>query len=642
MLGALADDQIAQLHGEVLPWPWLLDQLHRHGRFGFENCLLIGAQRDSATDVRSYDEWRAEGRQVVRGETGIRIVSSRGNPRSVFDVEQTAGPSYEQRASRVVPGAAVSRLGQVASELGLYADRGSTWAYGGREDRRILVPRGLDDLAAAVFIAHQLSHILQRGDRMDDGVDQSACVGVRRVRADSVSYLVLAHLGLDASPMVFPAVKSWAGDDPRSRPSANIRAVGEQIRRVATRIRRELEAAPHAEAAPGLHRDSSQQAAAVSVDPDADTNRLLAMQEEAHAFFRGQLGVSWGSQYLADRGFSTEVQEQWQLGFAPGGRAALTDHLRDLGRDDELIVAAGLARRGRDGLLYDTFRDRVIVPIKNAAGAVVGFTGRRQDQGKGPKYLNSRDSRIFHKKELLLGLAEGRTMLSRGARPIVVEGPFDLLAVATSAPEGLVPVAPCGTAFGPAQLNALRAVVDVDKLGLVLALDADPAGRSGVLRTWRTVSQVEGPVDVAVLPKGTDPADLMHYEGCMTVREALRDVVPLADLVVDVCIERFGGTFEFAEQRLAAVRAAASLISEMPPAKIARQVSRVSARTGLPPAQVTSAVASAVSPEPPPSDRAAPVVPPQLPQVPELSVNEPQIRDGRRPSPSSRGAGRHP
>lgn len=192
---------------------------------------------------------------------------------------------------------------------------------------------------------------------------------------------------------------------------------------------------------------------------------------------------------------------------------------------------------------------------------------------------------------------EGKEQLARGVRPLLVEGPLDAVAVNVTMPADYVAVAPCGTAITPAHVDALRRHCDLDGAGLVLALDGDTAGRNAVVRSWRTLRHVAGPIDTAILPEGHDPADLLSPEKQSAVVEALQTAIPLADLLVDEKLDQFG-ELKFIETRLAAARSAARVVAELPPSQIARQVTRVAARTEVDPAEITAAIASAISPEP--------------------------------------------
>ncbi|WP_242900853.1 toprim domain-containing protein [Actinomadura terrae] len=494
VLRGIASRETARLRDGTRPWTWWLERAVLHGRrFGYTNTLLIAAQWRAAIDVRSYEEWQAAGRQVRRGETGIRVFGPSGGVRAVFDVAQTTG----------LPLRAGSR------------DASPSWDW-----------------------SEHVRHL-------------------HVVEADSVGFLVRAWLGLEPRPPVFPVNAFWAGPD-----------AGDRILRLARR----------------LYSAACGQAPSVGI------------MDAAHRFFQARRPESWVPAYLAGRGFPLGVQRRWQLGHAPPGPRALTDHLRGLGHDDEQIVASGLAKpageRSDDDGLHDTFRDRLMFAIRTADGAIAGFLGRRRDGAEGPKYLNGPATALFHKSELLYGLHEARDRFAAGARPVLVEGPLDAIAVAVAGDPRHAAVATCGLSLTGAQLGALGGVADLAATGVLVALDGDPAGRSGAVRAWETLARVAGPVDLVALPSGRDPADLLHEGGRAAVRRALRTHTPLADAVVDAAIERAGGALATVEERLAALRAAASVIAERP-SEAARQAVRAAERTGVPIWLVTEALIEA-------------------------------------------------
>ncbi|MDL4813193.1 toprim domain-containing protein [Actinomadura opuntiae] len=645
-LQGVAEYGVAGLLEGRLSWTEWLKHASRHGRYGFTNTLLIPAQRRTATDIRSYDDWKKEGRQVLRGETGIRILSRSGKPRPVFDIEQTDGVALEE-PEPVSTSDGLARLARMTADLGLYLDRGQGWTYLGDPARRLPVAPEMDDLAAATRLAHQLAHVLDARGRLDaSNLDQDECHGARRAFADSVAFLVLAEAGLPTEHLSFSAPRSWAGTDERANATRTVRLVGEQVVRTASRLRYRLSKLPPPDSAPALKQNvlaqveqkRSTRSPASRETPDAETEapssareELLAALEEAHRFFIANLAGSWGASYLAGRGFSPEIQARWQVGHAVRSRQALVQHLRKRGHSDEVIVAAGLAKPGRDGELTDVFRDRVLLPFRNSDGAIVGFVGRQQDGFAGPKYLNTPDTVLFHKREVLFGLWETSDRLGQGVRPLLVEGPLDAIAVNTVMPGTYAALATCGTAISRAHLDALGHHTDLSASGLVLALDGDPAGRVGAIRAWRHLSTIGGPVETARLPTDRDPANLLDKPGHVDVQAALRSVIPLADLVIDERLERFGGTLEFAENRLAAVRAAAAVIAGLPPDQAARQVARVASRTQWDPAEVTAAVASAIT-----SDPATDLAPAatDFPSLPDLEPHPPrrETRAAARPT----------
>ncbi|MFD0685198.1 toprim domain-containing protein [Actinomadura fibrosa] len=526
VLRGIAAAEEARLRDGTRPWAWWLGRAALHGRHGYTGTLLIGAQWRAATDVRSYEEWRAAGRQVRRGEAAIRLLTPSGGVRAVFDVAQTTGLPLPPREP-ADPGPAMARLAALASRLGVAADGA--------------------DLPALV---RRLAHALLPGDR-----------DTRRVEADSAAFLVLAWLGLEPQPPSFPATAPWAGP-----------AVGDRILRLARR----------------LHACAS--------EPSGGVTRA------AHRFFRARLRDGWVPAYLAGRGFPAGVQRRWQIGYAPPGPRTLTDHLRGLGHGDDEIVAAGLARRGRSGP-SDTFQDRAMFALRTPDGTVAGFIGRRADGGPGPKYLNGPDTALFHKGELLYGLHEARDRLAAGARPVLVEGPLDAIAVTLAAPGDYAAVATCGLSFTAAQLGALASVADLDGTGVLVALDGDPAGRRGALRAWEHLAAVGGPVETAALPSGLDPAGVLRAEGRAALRRVLRAHTPLMDEAVDAALTSACASFgphpavrreASAEERLAAVRAAAAVITARP-GEAARQAARVASRTGVPAELVTDTLIEAAA-----------------------------------------------
>ncbi|GAA4238096.1 hypothetical protein GCM10022254_52600 [Actinomadura meridiana] len=608
VLQGVADYAVDRLTTGGIGWDAWLVQASRHGRYGFTNTLLIPAQRRSATDVRSYETWQKAGRQVRHGETGIQILSTRGRPRRVFDIEQTDGEAVEAAAMPTAEG--LQRLCQVAAHLGFYIDRGQGWTYAGPTGRRLQVAPELDDTAASSLLAHQLAHVLRPGGHLDTA-DSVLCHGVRRVLADSVAFLVLTELGSPVAHLSFPPVRHWAGTDVRTDSPAAVRAVGEQVIRISTRLRRQLqspavtaEAGQNPTAAPAQRSSPPPEARTRSTThevqhrPNESRSLLRAALADAHGFYRGHLSGSWAARYLADRGVSQEVQEQWEVGFAPRARHALLQRLRALGHSDETSIKAGLVKQNEGGETYDLLRDRVLFPLRDPDGQVIGFIGRRRDESQGPKYLNTPETDLFRKGEILFGLHEVRARLADQVRPLLVEGPLDAIAVNTAMPETYAAIAPCGTAITSTQVNAVAAHTDLETTGLVIALDGDPAGRAGAIRAWPVLHRITTRLEAALLPQGHDPAELLSPARQAAVHKALLSVTPLADLVIDERMQSSGGKLEFIESRLAAARAAAHLIAELPPDQIARQVARVATRTGMPPAEVTALVISTVSPEP--------------------------------------------
>jgi DNA primase len=316
----------------------------------------------------------------------------------------------------------------------------------------------------------------------------------------------------------------------------------------------------------------------------------------AARFFAARLAASWVPGYLAGRGFGDQALRSWTVGYAPAGWHALATHLRDLGYPAAAIQAAGLARRTRRGVLVDFFRDRAMFGVRWPDGTLAGFTGRARPGATqpGPVYLNSRTTGLYHKGSLLFGLYEGRRALAAGARPVLAEGPLD--AIAVSAAGRYAGVSPCGTALTPAQVTLLVRTSDLARTGVVMAFDADPAGRRAAVRAYHLLHGVTDHARTLVLPAGQDPAGFRREHGGRALARRLDASVPLADLVVDDVVAPFERWLEFLDGKFAALHAAAPLVAGLPSDQVARQVARLAGRLGLNYAEVTEAVTGALRP----------------------------------------------
>jgi DNA primase len=332
----------------------------------------------------------------------------------------------------------------------------------------------------------------------------------------------------------------------------------------------------------------------VTADGIAAAARLTTLAE---GFFRARLHGSWVPGYLEPRGFDPAVQKHWHAGYAPAEWDALTRHLRGLGWPDALIEEAGLARRSRRGSLIDVFRDRAVFPVRSPAGTVAGFIGRAPEQAASgvPKYLNSPRSCLYDKGALIFGLWEAREALKAGARPVIVEGPLDVISVSTAGRQGFAGVAPCGTALTRRHLSRLNQLANLPTVGVLVAFDADPAGRRAAVRAYHLLCQFTDKVDTVSFQPGQDPAQILASEGPTALAGMLATYAkPLADLVIDSEFDRWANWLRFAEGQVNALRATARLIAAMPSSHVGRQVSRVAIRLGMDHAAVTNAVLDAL------------------------------------------------
>jgi DNA primase len=232
-------------------------------------------------------------------------------------------------------------------------------------------------------------------------------------------------------------------------------------------------------------------------------------------------------------------------------------------------------------------------PVRSVDGSVAGFIGRAPPGGV-PAYLNTAATELYHKGSLLFGLYEGAEALAAGARPVLVEGPLDAMAVWSA---GRVGVAPCGTALTAAQVELLGwAMTGPRPSGVAVAFDPDRAGRAAAVRAYPLLRTITDDLWTVSLPTGSDPAELLRTHGATGLAAVLdSSLLPLPDLVVDARLAEFDRWLEFTDGAFAALRAVAPLIADLPPVQVARQVARVAARLGLSFAEVTEAVTSALS-----------------------------------------------
>ena len=313
----------------------------------------------------------------------------------------------------------------------------------------------------------------------------------------------------------------------------------------------------------------------------------------AARFFAARLAASWVPGYLAGRGFGEQALRPWTVGYAPAAWHALADsparsRLRRRRHRGRRAGPADQARRAH----------RLLQGPGHVRDPLAGRDARRLHRTRPPRrparpaYLNSRTTGLYRKGSLLFGLYEGRRALAAGARPVLVEGPLD--AIAVSAAGRYAGVSPCGTALTSAQVALLARACDLRRAGVVVAFDADRAGRQAAVRAFHLLRAVTDHAVAAVLPAGQDPAGFRREHGGRALAGRLDASVPLADLVVDETVTPFERWLAFPDGKFAALHAAAPLVAGLPAGQVARQVARLAARLGLSYAEVTDAVTGAL------------------------------------------------
>jgi len=259
--------------------------------------------------------------------------------------------------------------------------------------------------------------------------------------------------------------------------------------------------------------------------------KSLDLTEEAARFFEAQLWSSAGQaarDYLKRRGADEAAIHAYRLGYAPAGDALLRK-LRELGGKDAALVEAGLAREGRDGRgIYAYFRDRLIFPINDGLGRVIGFGARALADGVEPKYLNSPDTPSFHKGQVLYNADRAKRAAREASRLLVVEGYMDVIALGRAGLDEAV--APLGTALTEDQLSALWRIDGAP----ILCLDGDKAGVSAAYRALDRalpMLQAERTLRFVFLPDGQDPDDLLARSGLPVFEALVKKTLGPADVI---------------------------------------------------------------------------------------------------------------
>lgn len=265
-----------------------------------------------------------------------------------------------------------------------------------------------------------------------------------------------------------------------------------------------------------------------------ELTRLSAIMDASQQFFVSRLAAPEGTEarrYLERRGLKRETIERFGLGFAPGERTALKDHLARAGFAVDDMIRSGMLIGGEDiAVPYDRFRNRVTFPILDLRDRVIAFGGRALDPTQPAKYLNSPETPLFHKGHVLFNAARARGPAHDQGRIIVVEGYMDAISLAEAGFEEAV--APLGTALTPEQIRLLWRMVPEP----TLCFDGDSAGRKAAFRAVETVLPILTPghsLKFAFLPDGLDPDDLIRANGPDAMADVLARTEPLVDMLWD-------------------------------------------------------------------------------------------------------------
>ncbi|WP_187684415.1 DNA primase [Nocardia wallacei] len=275
-----------------------------------------------------------------------------------------------------------------------------------------------------------------------------------------------------------------------------------------------------------------------SVQRDRGTrSRLVAANAAAHEFYTAQLDeheAEAARKYLTERNFDGNAARQFGCGYAPGGWDTLTKYLLRKGFDFKELEAAGLSRQGRRGPI-DRFHRRLLWPIRNLGGDIIGFGARRlfDDDQMTAKYINTPETVLYKKSQVLFGLDLAKREIAKSHQAVVVEGYTDVMAMHLAGVK--TAVASCGTAFGDEHLSVLRRLLMDDNFWrgeIIYTFDGDEAGQAAALKAFSGDQKLAGQTYIAVAPDGQDPCELRQRSGDGAVRDLVARRVPLYEFVI--------------------------------------------------------------------------------------------------------------
>ena len=301
--------------------------------------------------------------------------------------------------------------------------------------------------------------------------------------------------------------------------------------------------------------------------PTGQRSRLIAAHAAAVTFYREQLQLpeaGHARDLLMKRGFDRAACDDFEVGYSPDQWDALTKFLRGQGFTIEELMLAGLAKEGQKGPI-DRFRNRLMWPIRDISGDVVGFGARKlasDEEDQGPKYLNTPETPIYKKSQVLYGLDRAKKEIAKKRQAVIVEGYTDVMAAHLA---GITTaVATCGTAFGDEHIRILRRLLmddDAFRGEVIFTFDGDAAGQKAALRAFGDDQKFVTQTFVAVEPSGMDPCELRQHHGDAAVRDLIARRVPLFEFAIKSAIKQYDLTN--ADGRVSALNAAAPLIGKI-------------------------------------------------------------------------------
>ncbi|MDX3576762.1 MULTISPECIES: DNA primase [unclassified Streptomyces] len=270
--------------------------------------------------------------------------------------------------------------------------------------------------------------------------------------------------------------------------------------------------------------------------------RLVEAHKIAAEWYAEQLALSpeadTGRLFLAERGFDQAAAVHFGVGYSPQGWDHLTRFLRGKGFTDKELLLSGLAQEGRRGPI-DRFRGRLMWPIRDIGGEVVGFGARKlYEADNGPKYLNTPDTAIYRKSQVLYGIDLAKKDIAKSSRAVVVEGYTDVMACHLAGVT--TAIATCGTAFGGDHIKILRRLLmDNGSARVIFTFDGDAAGQKAALRAFEDDQKFAAETYIAIAPDGMDPCDLRLAKGDEAVADLVRPRTPLFEFALRQIVVRY-------------------------------------------------------------------------------------------------------
>ena len=302
---------------------------------------------------------------------------------------------------------------------------------------------------------------------------------------------------------------------------------------------------------------------------EINRSRLVAANLAAARFYQEQLDLPGpaqvGREFLQGRGFDKSAAQLFGVGYAPDEWDALYKHLHTLGFTDAELNLAGLTKEGSRGGLIDRFRNRLIWPIKDISGDIVGFGARKlasDSVDQGPKYLNTSETPIYKKSQILYGLDMAKKEIAKKRQVVIVEGYTDVMAAHLAGVT--TAVATCGTAFGDDHIRIIRRLLmddDAFRGEVIFTFDGDSAGQKAALRAFDDDQKFVAQTFVAVEPSGMDPCELRQSGGDVAVRDLIARRVPLFEFAMRSVIKQYD--VATAEGRVSALNQVAPLVGKI-------------------------------------------------------------------------------